>query len=247
MVEHARPSGAALASPFPWGLRSHWAVSTGNRAEQEGPVRSAQLEYQPKWRNWQTRGTQNPVPARACGFDSHLRHPAETETGDGLRQPGRFAPTRAAPSMAAACRHLPRGGTDAAPSPPVPGARGGDRQVGVAGVRTPTGPSARCRTSRVHGPNTAAGSCRGRYTQRSPLQPLPANQYSHAQSTNGNTRSSWGRARATFRRTHGLLDPQCRRPVLGLPGGCGAHAAATGQLRASRSVTAGVWIRRISG
>src|SRR5207249_7749891 len=28
----------------------------------------------PKWRNWQTRRTQNPVPERACGFDSHLRH-----------------------------------------------------------------------------------------------------------------------------------------------------------------------------
>src|SRR5919204_4772004 len=25
----------------------------------------------PKWRNWQTRRTQNPVPARACGFDPH--------------------------------------------------------------------------------------------------------------------------------------------------------------------------------
>src|SRR5215203_6102481 len=28
----------------------------------------------PKWRNWQTRRTQNPVPERACGFDPHLRH-----------------------------------------------------------------------------------------------------------------------------------------------------------------------------
>ena len=27
---------------------------------------------EPEWRNWQTRGIQNPVPARACGFDSHL-------------------------------------------------------------------------------------------------------------------------------------------------------------------------------
>ena len=28
----------------------------------------------PEWRNWQTRWIQNPVPARACGFESHLRH-----------------------------------------------------------------------------------------------------------------------------------------------------------------------------
>ena len=28
----------------------------------------------PTWRNWQTRWTQNPVPARACGFDSLRRH-----------------------------------------------------------------------------------------------------------------------------------------------------------------------------
>src|SRR4051794_34654861 len=28
----------------------------------------------PKWRNWQTRRTQNPVPPGECGFDSHLRH-----------------------------------------------------------------------------------------------------------------------------------------------------------------------------
>ena len=28
----------------------------------------------PKWRNWQTRRIQNPVPARGCGFDSLLRH-----------------------------------------------------------------------------------------------------------------------------------------------------------------------------
>lgn len=28
----------------------------------------------PEWRNWKTRGTQNPVPARACGFDPLLRY-----------------------------------------------------------------------------------------------------------------------------------------------------------------------------
>jgi hypothetical protein len=28
----------------------------------------------PKWRNWQTRRTQNPVGETPCGFESHLRH-----------------------------------------------------------------------------------------------------------------------------------------------------------------------------
>ena len=28
----------------------------------------------PKWRNWQTRRTQNPLSLRACGFESHLRY-----------------------------------------------------------------------------------------------------------------------------------------------------------------------------
>src|SRR5262245_11858899 len=36
-----------------------------------GPVGAAPA---PKWRNWQTRTTQNRVPVRVCGFDSHLRH-----------------------------------------------------------------------------------------------------------------------------------------------------------------------------
>ena len=30
--------------------------------------------YMPLWRNWQTRWTQNPVPAREYGFDPHRRH-----------------------------------------------------------------------------------------------------------------------------------------------------------------------------
>ncbi len=32
----------------------------------------------PKWRNWQTRRTQNPVAFGPCGFDSHLRHPRKS-------------------------------------------------------------------------------------------------------------------------------------------------------------------------
>ena len=29
---------------------------------------------EPEWRNWQTQWIQNPSPARACGFESRLRH-----------------------------------------------------------------------------------------------------------------------------------------------------------------------------
>lgn len=32
------------------------------------------LYCKPKWWNWQTRRTQNPVYASTCGFKSHLRH-----------------------------------------------------------------------------------------------------------------------------------------------------------------------------
>ena len=116
VVEHARPGGAALAGALPWGLRSHWAVSTGNRAEREGPVRSAQLEYQPKWRNWQTRGTQNPVPARACGFDPHLRHSLAT---------GRSAAAR---STDRCCRRRRTSGTSHATRPAEPSWRRGERR-----------------------------------------------------------------------------------------------------------------------
>src|SRR4051794_41654912 len=34
----------------------------------------------PKWRNWQTRRTQNPVPLGECGVDSHLRHSRVTSS-----------------------------------------------------------------------------------------------------------------------------------------------------------------------
>ncbi len=58
----------------------------------------------PKWRNWQTRRTQNPVAFGPCGFDSRLRHSRKApepalfslrrvvstgrETGDGATQVG---------------------------------------------------------------------------------------------------------------------------------------------------------------
>src|SRR4051794_38305975 len=45
--------------------------------ERPGPSAGAlalRCGRRPKWRNWQTRRTQNPVPSGECGFDSHLRH-----------------------------------------------------------------------------------------------------------------------------------------------------------------------------
>ncbi len=41
-----------------------WGDRWGRPAGREADV--------PEWRNWQTRWIQNPVPARACGFESHL-------------------------------------------------------------------------------------------------------------------------------------------------------------------------------
>src|SRR6266480_7329742 len=35
------------------------------------------FKYQPAWRNWQTRWTQNPVIARSCGFEPLRRHPSQ--------------------------------------------------------------------------------------------------------------------------------------------------------------------------
>jgi hypothetical protein len=37
-------------------------------------VTSDYTRCRPKWRNWQTRRTQNPVPFGEWGFDSPLRH-----------------------------------------------------------------------------------------------------------------------------------------------------------------------------
>src|SRR5262245_32535162 len=42
---------------------------------------------QPEWRNWQTRGTQNPVSLGTCGFDPHLRHLGATRYRDAASGP----------------------------------------------------------------------------------------------------------------------------------------------------------------
>src|SRR5581483_3508769 len=41
---------------------------------QDRPGSALPSSGRPKWRNWQTRRTQNPVSFGTCGFDPHLRH-----------------------------------------------------------------------------------------------------------------------------------------------------------------------------
>src|SRR6266536_6143503 len=55
-----RPAAGASIGPF------HRPFQPASAATVAGTT--------PKWRNWQTRRTQNPVPFGECGFDSHLRH-----------------------------------------------------------------------------------------------------------------------------------------------------------------------------
>ena len=43
-------------------------------------VETILYDYSPVWRNWQTRRTQNPLPARACGFDPlHRQMPSKAK------------------------------------------------------------------------------------------------------------------------------------------------------------------------
>src|SRR5687767_3043050 len=74
---HGSPASPSFTAP---GL-SNWpglpAGKAGLRPRNLAPSRGGyHPSAAPKWRNWQTRRTQNPVPERACGFDSHLRHTA---------------------------------------------------------------------------------------------------------------------------------------------------------------------------
>ena len=88
----------------------------------------------PKWRNWQTRRTQNPVPFGACGFDSHLRH-----SSLGLRRARRCPDRR---------RGLPR------PERGHPGGRAAVLRPGPRGRRRP-GRLARLGRRRVRAPRVA--------------------------------------------------------------------------------------------
>src|SRR5688572_11005439 len=45
-----------------------------DRIQRPAPVIMHKSPREPERGKWQTRRTQNPVTARSCGFDSHLRH-----------------------------------------------------------------------------------------------------------------------------------------------------------------------------
>ena len=47
---------------------------SGTRSRAPSSDSRATIVASPEWRNWQTRGTQNPVSFGTCGFDPHLRH-----------------------------------------------------------------------------------------------------------------------------------------------------------------------------
>ena len=53
------------------------------------------IPLRPEWRNWQTRGTQNPVSFGTCGFDPHLRQALGRSSRAG-RRPARRPGARAA-------------------------------------------------------------------------------------------------------------------------------------------------------
>src|SRR6266508_4706936 len=77
-VAHTGASPHAPARPAPRG---------GQVSGQSGPYCNSEpgatVGFSPKWRNWQTRRTQNPVGETSCGFESHLRHRLVERNGVG--------------------------------------------------------------------------------------------------------------------------------------------------------------------
>src|SRR5262245_41568225 len=76
-----KPTSATALKPFftlpppsPSGSASNTTTEYPRWGGQTQARRSPTMGAAPKWRNWQTRRTQNPVPLGECGFDSHLRH-----------------------------------------------------------------------------------------------------------------------------------------------------------------------------
>src|SRR6266550_8706051 len=63
LLRRTAPSGPCRESPSIGASRWLMQARTG-----------ATVAPAPKWRNWQTRRTQNPVRETSCGFESHLRH-----------------------------------------------------------------------------------------------------------------------------------------------------------------------------
>jgi hypothetical protein len=89
------------------------------------------IPHGPKWRNWQTRRTQNPVPSGECGFDSHLRHSVLTGRCDANSRPvGRLEHpfrSRTSVSFAVHCSYGARSSDLDPPTRPVPRSLGRSR------------------------------------------------------------------------------------------------------------------------
>lgn len=62
-----------------------YAVLWENRIHFSRPEFSPQKNTLPVCWNWQTRRTQNPLPAMACGFKSHHRHQGATSPSGACR------------------------------------------------------------------------------------------------------------------------------------------------------------------
>ncbi len=88
-VDHHTAGRAELQTrergePFPTSpllLRPEWQPASASRPESRPPAATGLMGQaldhgKPKWRNWQTRRTQNPLSERTCGFEPHLRHPS---------------------------------------------------------------------------------------------------------------------------------------------------------------------------
>jgi ATP-dependent phosphofructokinase / diphosphate-dependent phosphofructokinase len=78
--EEKRGGNARTGPGWPPGGQSPPSATRSPRAH------DGTIGFEPEWRNWQTRGTQNPVSFGTCGFDPHLRHEAQAlSDGGGVR------------------------------------------------------------------------------------------------------------------------------------------------------------------
>ncbi len=95
----ARPAIQIHASAPPprhaAGARARAGGARPSSGSRTSASRRTILDRAPKWRNWQTRRTQNPVALGSCGFKSHLRHEPkanvrEADRWKGSGETGRF-------------------------------------------------------------------------------------------------------------------------------------------------------------
>ena len=70
--ERVGSSNLLFRSGGPWPAGADRCLLSGQAAPAAAPNPT---QLRPEWRNRQTRGSQKPVPARACRFDPDLRHP----------------------------------------------------------------------------------------------------------------------------------------------------------------------------